>query len=79
MSDDMHGRALDTWRVIPEFEKYEMNLVKHIRYVENKQYLYPSLTGNDVAFYHMNTEEPGRVVLMNENHILDITFPELRN
>lgn len=69
--------AENTWRIIPEFEQYEINLLKDIRYVENKNKLFRSLSVQGVKYYHLNAE-PGRVSLMNADHILDVTFPELK-
>lgn len=78
MSDNMYEQAENTWRVIPEFELYEINLLKDIRFAETKRKFGPSLTANGSKFYYLNPE-PGRACLMNADHILDVTFPELRD
>jgi hypothetical protein len=79
MSDNLYEQAENTWRVVPEFELYEINLLKDIRFAKTKIKFGPALTGSEgVKFYYLNPE-PGVGVLMNADHILDVTFPELRN
>lgn len=78
MSDNLYVQSENTWRIIPEFEQYEINLLKDVRYRENKQKLFRSLCVNDVKFYHLNAE-PGLVCLVNVNTLMGVAFPELRN
>jgi hypothetical protein len=70
--------AEQEWRVIPEFELYEINLLKDIRYVENKTRLHHSLSVNGYRYYHLNSE-PGLVRLRCSDDLLNITFPELKD
>lgn len=70
--------AENTWRVIPEFEHYEINLLKDIRFTEHKQKVYHALSVNGIKYYQFLNDEGKYQGMMNADHILDVTFPELK-